>query len=85
MEGHDDGVHTRRQLPPALILHVLKLLLPNEQALSGRFTCRDARNGLSDPQQCTATLSQPLPPHAAPWDQAAWQQHIREHPYLQKL
>ncbi len=74
-----------RQLPTALQLHVLSLLPPNERALSGRFVCRDAADALSEPQHCTTSLSQPLPPHAAPWAISAGQQHVRQLPFLHKF
>ncbi len=67
--------HTRpRQLPSTLQLHILSLLPPNEQALSGRFVCPDASSALCS----TASLSQPLPPHAAPWAQEASQTVVRQ-------
>ncbi len=75
----------QQQLPTALQLHVLSLLPPNDRALSGRFACRDAADALSGPQHCTASLSQPLPPHAAPWAQEAGQQHVRQLPFRHKF
>ncbi len=75
----------QQQLPTALQLHILSLLAPNERALSGRFACRDAADALSGPQHCTASLSQPLPPHAAPWAQEAGQQHVRQLPFRHKF
>ncbi len=74
-----------QQLPTALQLHILSLLPPNDRALSGRFACRDAADALSGPQHCTASLSQPLPPHAAPWAQEAGQQHVRQLPFRHKF
>ncbi len=75
------------QLPAALQLHVLSLLPPNGRALTGRFICREAYNALKD--DCTASLSQPLPPHAEPWAQA-WaqkegQEGMRRLPFQHKL
>ncbi len=74
-----------QQLPTVLLLHILSLLPPNDRALSGRFACRDAADALSGPQHCTASLSQPLPPHAAPWAQEAGQQHVRQLPFRHKF
>ncbi len=37
-----------------------------------RFVCRDAHDEL--PQDCNATLAEPLPPHAVAWAQAAGQE-----------
>ncbi len=73
------------RLPTPLQLHVLSLLPPNERALSGRLVCPDARDTLTGAQHCTASLSQPLPPHALPWAVAAGQQHVRQLPFLHKL
>ncbi len=74
-------------LPTALQLHVLSLLPPNERALSGRFVCREACDALK--ADCTASLSQPLPPHAEPWAQA-WakkegQEGLKQLPFQHKL
>ncbi len=86
MEGDGlDSATPQQQLPTALQLHVLSLLPPNERALSGRFVCREAADALSEPQHCTASLSQPLPPHAAPWAQEAGQQHMRQLPFRHKF
>ncbi len=74
-----------QQLPPALQLHVLSFLPPNDRALSGRLVSPDAAAGLSEPQHCTAFLSQPLPPHAVPWAVEAGQQHVRQLPFRHKL
>ncbi len=85
-EGNADISATpEQQLPTALQLHVLSLLPPNERALSGRFVCREAADALSEPQHCTASLSQPLPPHAAPWAEEAGQQHINQLPFPDKF
>ncbi len=88
MAGVEGGSSTRarsRQLPTALQLHILSLLPPNERALSGRFVCREAADAFSEPQHCTASLSQPLPPHAAPWAIDAGQQHVRQVRYRHKF
>ncbi len=73
------------QLPPALQLHILSLLPPNDRALSGRLVSPDAAAGLSQDPTCTASLSQPLPPHAVPWAVEAGQQHVRQLPFRHKL
>ncbi len=74
-----------RQLPTAVQLHVLSLLPPNERALSARFVCRDAWAAFATDDHLTASLSQPLPLHAAPWAEAAGQQHVRRLPFRHKL
>ncbi len=66
------------QLPTTLQLHSLSFLPPNDRALSGRLVSPDAAAGLSGPEHCTASLSQPLPPHAMPWAVEAGQQHVRQ-------
>ncbi len=70
-----------RQLPTAVQLHILSLLPLNEQALSGRFVCPDASSALCS----TASLSQPLPPHAASWAQEAARTLVRQLPFGRKL
>ncbi len=75
----------RRQLPTMLQLHILLMLPPNERALSARLVSPDARDALSGPQNCIASLSQPLPAHSASWAQAAGQQHLRQLPFRHKL
>ncbi len=77
--------HTQRELPPALKLHILSFLPPNDRALSGRLACRDAADGLSCPQHSTASLSQPLPFQAFEMAQASLEQHARQLPFRQKL
>ncbi len=73
------------QLPSALQLHIVSLLPPNDRALSARLAFRDLRADLSKPEHCTAHLSQPLPPHAAPWAVAAGMQHVRQLRFRHKL
>ncbi len=73
------------QLPSALQLHIVSLLPPNDRALSARLAFRDLRADLSKPKHCTAHLSQPLPPHAAPWAVAAGMQHVRQLRFRHKL
>ncbi len=75
----------QRQLPPAVQLHILSFLPPNDRAINGRLTCKDAADGLSGPQHCTAFLSQPLPPHATPGALEAGQQHARTLSFRHKL
>ncbi len=75
-----------RHLPPALQLHILSFLPPNDRALSGRLVSPDAAAGLSKDPTCAAPLSQPLPPHAVPWAAAAADpQHVRQLPFRHKL
>ncbi len=75
----------QRQLPPDLQLHILSLLPPNEVGLSGRLVSPDAAAGLSGPEHCSASLSQPLPPHAVLWAMEAGQQHVWQLPFRHKL
>ncbi len=84
-QGVRSTVAMTRQLPSALQLHILSLLPPNERALSGRLVSLDAAEGLSSPQHCTASLSQPLPPHAVPWAVEAGQQHVRQLPFWHRM
>ncbi len=72
-------------LPPALQLHIVSFLPPNDRALSGRLVSPDAAAGLSNDPTCTASLSQPLPLHAVPWAVEAGQQHVRQLPFRHKL
>ncbi len=53
-------------LPHDLLLHVLSLLPPNDLALGGRLSCKEAAQRFSEPHHRTARLSQPLPGHVAP-------------------
>ncbi len=64
------------ELPMELFLHVLTFLPHNEQALSGRLTCKDAAARLSTPSQCTVHCGQHLPEHAA---DEGWQQQQLSH------
>ncbi len=84
-QGTSSSANPQEQLPTALQLHILSLLPPNERALSGRFACRDAADALNEPQHCSASLSQPLPPHAAPWAQEAGKQRVRQLPFRHKF
>ncbi len=73
------------QLPSAVLSHTFSFLPPNEHALTARFICRDTAAALSDAEHQSASLSQPLPPHAAPWAVEAGQQHVRQLPFRHKL
>ncbi len=81
----DGANNSALQLPTALQLHILSFLPPNDRALSGRLVSPDLKDALSEPQHCTASLFQPLPPHAVPWAVEAGQQHMRQLPFLHKL
>ncbi len=83
-ESSSSGSSQSRQLPVALQLHILSLLPRNERALSSRFVCREAADALSEPQHCTASLSQPLPPHAVTWAQEAGHDYMRQLPFHHK-
>ncbi len=72
-------------LPAALQLHVFSLLPPNDRALSCRLVSPDAADSLSGPEHCTASLSQPLPPHTVAWAVEAGQQHVRQLPFHHKV
>ncbi len=84
-DANSTSTNPDRQLPTTVQLHILSLLPQNDRALNGRLACRDAHNGLTGPQHCTASLSQPLPPHAVPWALEAGQQHVRQLPFRHKL
>ncbi len=72
-------------LPLELRLHVLSFLPPNDLALGGRLSCKDAAQHFSQPLQRTVGLGQPLSAHAA----ACWQEWgevaLRELTLRQKL
>ncbi len=72
------------QLPIDIQLHILSFLPPNDLALGGRLAFRAAADVFVDPMESTAYLSQPLPPHAAPWAVEAGQQHVRRLPFRLK-
>ncbi len=86
MEG-SRAAASQWQLPPALQLHILSLLPPNDRALSARLVSPDAAAALSGPKHCTVFLYQPLPPHAAPWGLPVegGQQVVRQLPFRHKL
>ncbi len=75
----------QQQLPPVLQLHILSFLPPNDRALSGRLVSPDAAVALTGPDNCTASLSQPLPPHTVAWAVEATQQRLRQLPFRHKL
>ncbi len=86
MNSHfNSGTDPRRQLPPALQLRILTLLPPNERALSGRLTCRDAADAFSAAEDRTVSLAHQLPPHAVPWALEAGQRHVRLLPFRHKF
>ncbi len=72
-------------LPAALQLHVFSLLPPNDRALSCRFVSPDAASSLSGPENCTASLSQPLPPHAVCWAVESGQSYVQQLPFRHKV
>ncbi len=80
-------------LPPVLQLDILSLLPPNDLALGGRLSCKDAAQRFSQPHHRTARLSQPLPGHAvtaagattATWCVEAAQTALRELTFRRKL
>ncbi len=74
-----------QHLPAAVLSHTFSFLPPNERTLTTRFVCRDTAAAPSDAEAHTASLSQPLPAHAAPWDVEAGQQHVRQLPLQHKL
>ncbi len=80
-------VHVRglQRLPTALLSHTFSFLPPNERTLTARFICRDTAVAVSAAEHQSASLSQPLPPHAAPWAVEAGQQHVRRLPFQHKL
>ncbi len=85
MADDKGGSHASRQLPADVQRHIVSTLSPNERALSGRLVSPDLRDALSEPQHCTASLCQLVPPHAVPWAVAAAQQHVRQLPFRHKL
>ncbi len=60
-----DSKTTTVDLPRDLRLRILSLLSPNELALAGRLTCKDAAHHFSEAHHCTVHFDQPLPPIAA--------------------
>ncbi len=95
MCGHpaDSGAQpAQNDLPSELRLHILSLLPPNDLALGGRLSSRDAAQRFREVYHRTANLSWPLPPYAAAsWEaevpaqrglprssgRAAWQPHLQ--------
>ncbi len=84
ISGSSDCTPTR-QLPTAVQLYITSLLPPNDLALSGRLAFREASEVFSEERHRTAFLSQTLPPHAAPWAEAAGHEHVRQLPFMHKL
>ncbi len=85
MEVPDTQTRSLQHLPAAVLSHAFSFLPSNESTLTARFICRDAAAALSDAEQCSASLCQPLPPHALPWAVEAGQQHVRQLPTRHKL
>ncbi len=56
---------TAPHLPAELRLRILSFLPPNELALSGRLSSKEAAQHFSEPHHGTATLTQPLPGYVA--------------------
>ncbi len=54
----------RSPIPTEALRLVLEFLPPNDLALAGRLTCRDAARWFSSVRSRTARFSQPLPQHA---------------------
>ncbi len=73
-----------RLLPTSVQLHVLSLLPHNDRTLSGRLAWEEAADAFSNAEARTASLSQPLPPHAVSWALEAGQQHVRLLPFRHK-
>ncbi len=72
-------------LPTAIQLHILSFVPPNDRALAGRLICRGAADSASDVELCTASIAQPLPPHAKSWAMEAGQQQLWQLPFRRKL
>ncbi len=67
-------------LPPEVQLRILSLLPPNERALGSRLVFKGSRDALPGVENCTVSLSQPLPAHAVPRALAVGEQHVRQLP-----
>ncbi len=86
MEDGERVSHTSWDLlPTAIQLHILSLVPPNDRALAGRLMCKRVAASASDVELCTASLSQPLPPHAVPWAMEVAQEQVRQLPFGKKL
>ncbi len=86
MEGNGRGAAGDSTcLPAELRLHILSLLPPNELALGGRLSSKDAAQRFTEPTCRTADLRQPLPKYASSvgWDSA--QAVLRQLTFRQKL
>ncbi len=83
----EPGAPTRslQHLPAAVLSHAFSFLPPIERNLTARFICRDTAAALSEAEYRSASLSQPLPPHALPWAVEAGKQHVRQLPTQHKL
>ncbi len=88
MEGNGRGAATdalRICLPAELRLHILSLLPPNDLALGGRLSSKDAAQHFSELNCRTAHLRQTLPDHAVTAGQASAQTALRQLTFRQKL
>ncbi len=79
MVESDTPTRSLQHLPAAVLSHAFSFLPPIERTLTARFICRDAAAALSDAEQCSASLCQPLPPHALPWAVEAGKQLPTRH------
>ncbi len=96
------GVHTREamdsnavlkanplaaHLLPELRLRIISFLPPNDLALGGRLSCKEAAQQFSAPHQCTAALGQPLPGHVVDtaWCLEGAQAAMKQLTFRQKL
>ncbi len=64
-DSNEQAICNPSALLPELRLRILSLLPPNDLALSGRLSCKEAAQHFTEPQHQTARLSLPLPCHAA--------------------
>ncbi len=75
-------------LPHELRLHVLSFLPPNDLALCGRLSCKEAAQRFSEPRQRTAQVfSEPLLGHTATvtWDAKGAEAAMKQLTFRQKL
>ncbi len=72
-------------LPQELRLHILSLLPPNDLALGGRLSCKDAAQHSSQPHHCTVSLEQPLPGWVVGSRQEGAEAALRQLTFLHKL
>ncbi len=72
-------------LPAELRLHILSLLPPNDLALGGRLSCKDAALHFTEPTYRTAHLGQPLSDYAITAGLDSAQSALRQLIFTQKL